>query len=395
MVSHSHFAKVFFAFMAMLIVPLSGLSIDIYVPSLPAVGQYFHVSKSLVQLSITTYMIGLGMIQLFAGSFSDSFGRKKPFLISMVIFLIATFFIPASNTIYQLLFLRFIQGAALGAMVAPMRSVIPDLFEGDDYHKMMTYMVMAWSIGPIIAPAIGGYLQHYFGWKANFYFLGSYSAVGFLLILFFLPETSTHRHRFHLGDIFQRNLTILSNRMYIRNVIMNGLLYSILILFSTVGPFLIQTVLHYSAIQFGHIALLIGLAWFLGTMTNRFLIAAPQDQKIKFSLSAMLIISLSMVFAAIAHPMNLFIIALPVFLLAWCAGFLFPTYVSQAISLFPTMTGSANSLFGAVAFSIAGLGSALGALLKSGTQLPLALTFVVLVTLCIGMQFVRCRQAAY
>ena len=117
------------AILALFVTPISGLAIDIYVPSLPAVGHYFGVSAALVQLSITVYMIGLGVMQLFAGGISDSFGRRKPFLYSMFAFIIATLLIPHAHTINQLLLLRLLQGILIAIVVVPIRSVISDLFD--------------------------------------------------------------------------------------------------------------------------------------------------------------------------------------------------------------------------------------------------------------------------
>src|SRR3990167_8630946 len=112
--------KYFLATLALLVIPISGLSIDIYVPSLPAVSHYFNVEKALVQLTITTYMMGLGIMQLFAGSVSDSFGRRKPFLIAMLIYILATLLVPYSRNIHDLLILRAIQGMAVALTVVPM-----------------------------------------------------------------------------------------------------------------------------------------------------------------------------------------------------------------------------------------------------------------------------------
>src|SRR3990167_334963 len=126
--------KYFLATLALLVIPISGLGIDIYVPSLPAVSDYFGVEKALVQLSITTYMLGLSLLQLFAGGISDSFGRRKPFLVAMFIFVIASFCVPFSQDIYQLLFLRLMQGMTVALTVVPMRSVISDLFDGRELY---------------------------------------------------------------------------------------------------------------------------------------------------------------------------------------------------------------------------------------------------------------------
>lgn len=380
--------KYFLASLALLVVPISGLSIDIYVPSLPAVSQYFGADKALTQLTITTYMIGLGIMQLFAGGISDSYGRRKPFLAAMLIYIIATLLVPLSHNIHQLLFLRLIQGTAVALTVVPMRSVISDLFEDRELYKMMNYMTMAWSIGPIIAPAIGGYLQHFFGWQTNFYFLAAYSTIIFILTLFFLPETSVHKHPFHLGKITMRYFHILFHWEYATGLMINGALYSLIILFSIVGPFLIQTVLHFSAVQFGHISLLMGLAWFLGTITNGFILDVPLKTKAKMCLFTMFIISIVMFFLTVMFPLNIYSIVIPIFFILWTGGIIFPNYFARNITLFPETTGSANALFGSFVFLIAGMSSALGTLLKSTSELPLNMAYIVLIVFCLVIYYV-------
>ena len=375
--------KNFLAFLALFIIPISGLSIDIYVPSLPAVSHFFEVDKSLAQLTITVYMIGLGIMQFFAGSISDSFGRRKPFLIAMLIYISATLFIPFVKNIEQLLFLRFVQGIVIAVIVVPMRSVISDLFEGPAYYKMANYMTMAWSIGPIIAPAIGGYLQHYFGWQANFYFLGVYSIISFILIALYLPDTSAYHHPFHLRKILARYKEILMNKEYLISLTINGILYSIIILFTIVGPFLIQNVLHYSAIEFGHIALLTGLAWFLGSMINRFFIHTPLQKKSKLCFWSMFVIAFISLWVEWMLPMNIYLIVIPVILLLLVGGIVFPNNFARAISLFPKTTGSANALFGGFLFLISGISSGLGIFLKSTSEIPLMVAYIALVSLCL------------
>lgn len=375
--------KNWFALIALFIIPISGISIDIYLPSLPAVSHYFNVDQSLAQLTVTAYMLGMGIMQLFAGGFSDSFGRKKPFLIAMALFIVATLSIPFSHDIYQLLFLRAAQGVLVAVIMVSMRSVIPDLFEGHRFNVMTTYMVMAWSIGPIIAPAIGGYLQQYIGWQANFYFLAGYGLLAFLIVLIYLPETTQHYHPFHLTMILRRYGNILSHRDFLSGIVIDGLLYSLILLFAVVGPFLIQTVLHYSAVQFGHITLLVGLAWFIGAMTNRLLVNIELDIKSKVCFWCMLLMALTMVASAVFISINIYSIVFPLLLIVWLSGTLFPSYAARGLSLFPKTIGSANALFGAFVFMISGAGSALGSFLESTSQLPLSISYLGIVILCL------------
>lgn len=375
--------KYYLAVIVLFITPLSGLSIDIYIPSLPAVSHYFGVEKAMSQLSISAYMLGLGVMQLFAGAITDSFGRKRPFIIAMVIFIIATFLVSFSSNIYQLLFLRLIQGIAIATVVSPMRAVISDLFSGREFYKMANYMTMAWSIGPIIAPAIGGYLQHLFGWQSCFIFLGLYSGLGLLLIWLFLPETSPQQHPFHLYNISKRYREIIVHPLFLRGVLLNSMLYSMIILFAAVGPFLIQDVLHFSAIQFGYFSLLTGLAWFFGTFTNRFLIDVEFHIKAKYCLWSMLLISIITFMATFYFPLSIYIILVPVFSLFWIGGIIFPDNFARVVSLFPHSAGSVSSLFAAFVFLITAFNSGLGTYLKSTTATPLLGAYVLLMTICL------------
>jgi Bcr/CflA subfamily drug resistance transporter len=377
----------FIFFLTLFIVPTSGLSVDIYVPSLPAMTQFFHTDKMFIQLTITFYMFGMGLMQIFAGAISDSFGRKRPFLLGSTIYVLTNLIIPFVPNISVLLALRLIQGLAVGLLIVPIRAVVPDLFSGKEMHKMLSYVITAWSIGPIIAPMIGGYLQQAFGWQASFYFLFVYSLIGLLLVLFYLPETSEHRHHFSLATILGNAKEIFSCPEYVRGLLSNGLLYSIIILFAVVSPFLIQNLLRFSAIQFGHMALCIGTAWFLGSLTNRFTIHIDSRVKIKISLFLMLGMTIIMILLAAMVGLNIFALLIPTFCLVYFGGIIFPAYFANSVALFPTKTGSANAFMGAFAFMIPSIISAGGTQLKDTNQLPLACAYLLIVMSCIAAYY--------
>ncbi|MBS0359604.1 MAG: MFS transporter [Proteobacteria bacterium] len=370
-----------------LTVPLSGISVDIYVPSLPAVSHYFFATTNLSQFTITAYLIGLGFTQLFAGSFSDSFGRKKMFIVAMATFILVTFLIPWSQSIYQLIFLRFLQGASLAMAVVPMRSVISDLFEGKELQKMMTYMTIAWSFGPIVAPAIGGYLQYYFGWKANFYFLGIYSLATLILAFIFLSETSAHQHPFQVSYALNNYRRMLLNPEYLNSITIGGLLFSLITLFGIVGSFFIQTVLHYTAAQFGQVTLLMGLAWFFGAMMNRFILHISLEKKARGCFWSMLIVSLPMFFTAIIHPMTIYNLIVPMIFLFFFTGMLYPSYFIRSVLLFRSSSASANALFNSSAFFIAGIISGLGTFIRLSTELPFVGVLMSLICLCLILYY--------
>ncbi len=380
--------KCWLTLLVFLIVPLSGVCVDIYVPGLPAVSDYFGVVKSLSQLTITSYLIGLGLVQLLAGSISDSFGRKRPVFFAMMIFVITLFAIPNVYTIYQLIFIRFIQGAALAMVVVPLRAVITDLYSGSELKKMMIYLTMSWSLGPRVAPGLGGLLQYYFGWKSIFYFLGMYSVVIFLLMFKFLFETSQYFHVFSLTSTIKRYQTMLLNKECIKFLIIGGLIFSLIALFGVLSPFFIQTILQYSAKKFGYITLFLGVAWFAGSMTNRFTLQVSLRAKTVYCFSAMLIISIVMLLVSLMIPINIYNIILPMLCIFYCCGILYPNYFMQMVFLFKENSASANALYNSSAFLIAGVVSGLGAYIKVNSELPFALMLVGIILSCVFISYV-------
>ncbi len=371
--------KYFLAVLVIFIVPISGLTTDIFVPSLPAIKTFFATQQNITQLTITAYMLGLGIMQLFAGSISDSFGRKKPFAIAMTLFILCTLWIPLSHSIHEVIALRFAQGVLVAMIVVPMRAVMSDLFEGKKFNKMASYMVFGWSIGPVIAPFIGGYLQHYFGWQANFHFLLAYSALAFVLILLFMPETSTYRHEFKISPIIKNYKTIITNKAFLASLLTNGFLFAVIILFISIAPFLTKHLLHFSAIQYGHLALVTGIAWAAGTIINRFLINMSIELKNKICVSAMVLISILFLLSTLLLPLTVYSLLIPIFLLYIFGGLLITAHFTRALSLFPKTAASANSLFGAFIYLIPAAISGIGTYLKATTATPLAAAIVVLI----------------
>lgn len=384
-------SKLFFTSIIMLVMPLSGIGIDIYLPSLPAVTRYFNVDKTLVQLTISSYMFGFAMMQFIAGPISDTYGRRIPYLIFMLVFVGTSTWVPYSESIHEMLILRFIQGASIAGAVVPIRSITADAFTGRERDKVVNYMAIAWSIGPIIAPAIGGYIQHYIGWKYNFYLLAAYSLILFVVGLLFLPETNPEKHSLKPLHVLKRYADIFMHPEFLVGMTINGLLYSLIIVFSVVGPFLIQEKLHYSAIAFGHMALLLGVAWFGGSMTNRFLLHVELERKERWAFSSMLAISILMLVISSQLPLNVYELLLPLLAIFWLGSMIFPASFARNFELFTKASGSASSLFSGMLFFITAITAALATNLKVASAVPIAGSYIVLSACCLVLSLIRVK----
>ncbi|MCL9782403.1 MFS transporter [Vibrio sp. S4M6] len=379
------------AFLAILIVPLTGLSTDIFVPSMPDIQSFFQTNQGTVQLTITAYMLGAGVMQLFAGAISDSFGRKRPFVVSAIAYLLASIAIPLAPTIHILIGLRILQGAAVAAMVVPMRAVLSDLFEGKEFQKVTTYMAFVWTIGPIIAPFLGGYLTHYFGWESNFYFLAIYTAIVLAFILLNVPETSRYFNEFKLKAIIGKYRTILTDRHFISAGLTNGLTYALVMIVTSVTPFLLKTQLHYTPIEFGYFALALGVAWSVGSLSNRFFIHHSLSSKMNIGVTILALASIALLLGTIWLPFSIYVLAVPLIAIYLVGGLLATVNFAFALSLFPNMSASANGLFSGILFFVGSLGSGIAAQFHLVTAPALATSVVALAATIVLSQKLRAK----
>src|ERR1700722_3036465 len=154
------------------LIPLTGFATDVYLPSLPSMASELPVSGAAVQLSIVLFMVSGGISQLFVGSLLDSFGRRRPGVLSMLVFALASFVSAGSHNIYMIYAMRVVQGVTVAFIVVSKRAFFVDMYSGEKLKHYTSLFSIVWATAPIIAPFVGGYLQTSFGWGSNFYFLG-------------------------------------------------------------------------------------------------------------------------------------------------------------------------------------------------------------------------------
>lgn len=356
---------------ALYIIPLTGLSIDVYVPSLPNLASYFSTSANAAQNTISIYILGLGISQLVCGNLIDRYGRRPTLLISLVIYILLAVLIIFSTNIQHVTYFRLIQGVSMGFIAVSARSVFVDLYSGEEYYRKASYMTIAYSIGPIVAPAIGGVLEHLWGWQSCFYFLFMYAVLGLILVYFLLPETINQRSELNIANIAKRYAEMISHKEYMLNVIALTMLNSTLMLFALIGPFIVQDKLKYSPVIFGQMALLCGLAWFIGNVGNRMLIHISRDKKIKYAVFFALA-DLVIMFGLALVWFNLYVIVVPICLLLIASSVIFSNLFVHSPTLFPRFSASASAFmaggFGLLSAFVCWI---LTTTIGTGSQIPL------------------------
>lgn len=171
---------------------LSALAMNVFLPSLPKMTTYFQTDYAVMQLSVSAYLALNGVLQLVIGPLSDRYGRRPVILWGIVVFCLATVGCLLSTSIEMFLFFRMIQTSVSVGLVLS-RAIVRDMVPADQAASMIGYVTMGMSLVPMIAPAIGGFLDELYGWQANFAILLFLGVLTWGLIWADLGETNTHQ----------------------------------------------------------------------------------------------------------------------------------------------------------------------------------------------------------
>ena len=366
--------------------PMSGAGIDIFIPSLPAISQVMAVGQSEVALTIPVYLLAYGLAQPLFGSVSDAYGRRAPLLAGVVLFFLGSVLAAAASSLQVLLLARVLQGIGVSGPAVLTKAVLTDAFEGDERMKMANTMTIAWAVGPVLSPALGGYLQAAYGWRAPFAFLAVYSAAFLVAAWLGWEETLGEPVPFRPAAIWRSYKKILGHPAFVLLVLMLATLYSFMTVFNVLGPFLVQGRLGYSPVEFGNIALGLGFGWFLGNVLNKLLSRRWSRMTIVWTgLLTNLFLIVVMTVLSFTRDLEIWSLLTPTFALFVVGGAVFPNVWGRALSLFPESAATAGALLGTILILGAGLSSAVAAALPTDSARPISLAYLVLILLALTL----------
>lgn len=260
-----------------LIVAIGPLSIDMYLPALPAMADSFGVSTAFISNSVPAYFVGLVFGQLFYGPFSDRVGRVKPLYIGMTLYVIASVVCATTNNEYILFIGRTLQalGACVGAVVT--RAAIRDKLSAKQTAKAFSIMILVMGLAPILAPSLGALFLQFFNWHAIFWFLAAFGTLNLLLTKFFFFETLTEENRNvrPAKEVLSQYWDLLKDPTFNYPAIGGGLLMGAMFVYISSASELIMDTYGVSATHFGWLfgmnaAGFVGLTQLNQWLTNRF-----------------------------------------------------------------------------------------------------------------------------
>ena len=330
--------------------------VDLYLPSLPQLASFFETSASMTQLTLTTAMIGLAVGQLLLGPLSDKFGRKKPLIISLVIYIISTVLIVFSPNIETMIVLRVIQGLSSAGSVVISRAIATDLYRGREMTRFFGLLMTINGIAPIISPILGSLLLEYISWKGVFVFLALIGVV-VLFFCFRLKESLSVENRLQ-GSIFATFSTfgvIIKNRLFMSYVGIESFLLGAMFAYIAASPFILQSFYGLSAFIFSLCFGANGAALVIGANVGGKL---PNRKALAIGVLAFVVAALYTIAVLIIQPYWLFV-EIGFFAMLLLMGITFPAISSLAMESERQYAGSASALLGFAPFFLGGVVSPL------------------------------------
>lgn len=369
----------------------SSISTDMYLPALPTLVQDFHTDIGRVELTVSTFLIGFSLGQLFWGPLSDRFGRRMPIAAGLVLFILGSAGCAMSATITEMLAWRIVQ--ALGACAGPVlaRAMARDLYARERSAQMLSTLILMMAIAPLLGPLLGGKILEAWSWHSIFWILAMTGLLA-LLALLFLPETLAVSMRSKQSTIqtLTAYLSLIRDRRLLIYAVSGGFYYGGCYAFIAGTPFAYVDYYHVSPQAFG---LLFGVN-IIGLMVVNFLNTRlvgrlGADRIFRFGSWIAAISGIVLALDAWSGWGGLPGLAIPIFCFMSVSGFIVANSVANALSAFPKQAGAASSLVGAMHYGSGIFSAALLGWFADGTPRPMG---VIVALAGIGCLISACLQ---
>lgn len=351
--------------------------IDLYLPALPLLVNYYQTTPSLTQLSLTSAMIGLSAGQLFVGSLSDKFGRRTPLLISLLLYLLSTVALIFAPTMELFVVLRLLQGLAASGSVVISRAVATDLYEGEEMTRFFGLLMTVNGVAPILSPVLGSVLLGWVSWQGIFVLL---AFIGVALLFFCVRLGESHRVENRLqGSVFAsfKPLGELFLKWdFMLFVLLQSFAYTGMFAYIAASPFILQTEYGLSAYAFAVCFALNGSMLVLGANLGS---RASVVRVLRFVPALIVLVAVYTAVALVFH-WGALLTEVGFLLLMLAIGSLTPVVSAQAMEEGRERAGSASAWLGFLPFFAGAVVSPLVGLGDIFTSTSIALVVAGLAT---------------
>jgi MFS transporter, DHA1 family, multidrug resistance protein len=373
-------------FLLVALTALGPMSMQIFLPALPAIRTSYGVSPAMAQMTLSVSMLAIALATLVYGPLSDRFGRRPMVILGLVSFLAGSALCAAAPHIWTLILGRMLQGAGGASGMVLARAIVRDLYSRERSASVIAYLTTAMVIAPMVSPTIGGALTDWASWRASFVFAGTVGLVVAALVLALMPETHTERDPIEgLKSFFGGFGQLLAQPIYVGYALHAAFVLASFFAFMSGGPYVMVDVLHRPATEYGLYFVLAAGGFMGGGLTAGRLSARIGIDRMIVLGSLGALVSIGVAFAVMAsgvwHPLAMF---LPTTFAAYAAGISIPNAQAGAVSVNPKAAGAASGLAGFIQMLIgAGVAQAVGTI-QNGTPYPMLGTMLICAALALA-----------
>lgn len=332
------------------------LGLDIHLASLPYIMRFMETDRAHMQQSISIYLLGMGLSILVYGPLSDKIGRKPVVVLGLTIASMSSFFSIWTIHIVPFLVTRFLQGIGAGVCMGLGRTIIADILQGKRLAIIGSYFAMIISLSPLIAPPLGGYLQYWFAWQANFVFLGVFLFVVMILFLCFCPETNLYKdpHAFKLKKIMTNYWSLFTHPAFMMASMLSAVGMSANMVYPTMSSILFQLHFHIGPIVYGWITMLLGVVAVLSKFCGPpILTRLGAKRTMVVGLWSYIVGGLWLIIVDMMHKSSVLTAMVGVFIIVFAIPLIMPILMSFALSSFHEKRGVASSIYSSLQLVVA------------------------------------------
>lgn len=391
-VTHTEVPEVFepsrrFPLLLASLMATTALSIDMSLPAMPEIAKSFHAPVNAVQLTLSLFLVGYAVGQLFCGPISDKLGRRPVMMAALYAYSLAGFACFLSHSLAILVFARLVQGLAASSGPVIARAMIRDCYDAQNASRVLSQTWQVIIVVPLLAPLIGGYLLVWFGWPSIFLLLGCCGIVLSLVCRRILPET-LGRRRGQAGAAepavswWKGFGVVLSHRPTLRHVLAGSFVYSGMFAYVSSAPYVVIEVFGVAKQHFAYVFAMTAFALLAGASLNRKLIGRYSPSKL-LRLGATCVLAAGLIMPVLSwfHLGGLAGVVGPMMLFIFGMGLVLPNTMALGMAPHGPLAGVASSLMGASQTGFGAFAGYVVSLLYNGTSMAMAGTVAVLAVL--------------
>lgn len=351
----------------------ASISTDLYLPAMPLMAQSLGADTGMMELTISGYLIGFSLGQLFWGPISDKYGRRSSVAIGLVLFMIGSAGCALTDNAQHLIAWRIIQAVGACAGVAISRAMVNDLYKGNHAAKMLSTLITVMAIAPLIGPTVGGQITAFAGWRTIFWLLVGVGALT-LIALLTIPETlpANKRNQESLGLAMMRYTEIIRDKRLLGYVGTGAFLYLGMYAYVAGTPFVYISYYHVPAQKYG-LLFAIGIVGIMSAniLNTRLVLRYGYDRVLLAGCLVCACSAIATAFVASSGFGGLCGIVASLFVFVSTTGLIVANSITGAMALFPERAGAVSALTGSMQYGSGIIGSGLVGVFADGTPWPM------------------------